>query len=214
MTARLAAGPLALLAALAIVVAACGSGTATQAPVTAGPTQPAATQPAATTTTTQGPAATGAEPSFDLSSFHGDTDLESLFPKEIDGKPLIVLSMTGDQFMGQGSSPELDAALSALGKSTSDLSVAFGGVSNVTIVAFKISGVPGSAILNALFTAYQNQSGTITDMTISGKSVKKVVPADATEGTSYIYAVQDVVFAVGGDGITDAQLNEAFSKLP
>lgn len=215
MTARSAARPLAALAVLAIVVAACGGGTATQGPGTQGaPTQAPATQPPATTAATEGPVATGAEPSLDLSSFHGDTDLESLFPKEIGGQPLVVLSMTGDQFMGQGASPELDAALGTLGKSSSDLSVAFGGGTSVTIVAFKIAGVPGSAILNALFQAYQSQSGTITDQTISGKSVKKVVPADATEGTSYIYAVQDVVFAVGGDGITDAQLSEAFSKLP
>lgn len=218
MTARSAARPLAALAALAIIVAACGTGTGTQAPATGAATQAPATQAPATTTPTEGAAASGALPSFDLSSFHADQKLEDLFPKEIGGETLTVLSMSGDAFMGEGASPELDAALSALGKSASDLSVAFGGTSGgsstITIIAFKVAGVPGSTIFTALFNAYQQiNDATITDVTISGKSVKKTVPTDDS-GTSYLYTAQDVVFAVGGDGITDAQLSEIFSKLP
>ncbi len=208
MTKRMLALPLAALTSLAILVAACGPGAATQAP--------GATQGAAATqgpVATQRPAATGGgEPSLDLSSFHGDVKLEDMFPKEIGGTALVVLSMTGDQFMGQGDSPELDAALAALGKSSSDLSVAFGGAGGITIVAFRIQGVSGSSLLTALFTAYaQDEGTTVTDVTIAGKAAKKIVAPDET---TYVYAAQDAVFGVGGEAITDAQLTEAFTKLP
>lgn len=214
MTARITARPLAALAALAIVVAACGNGAATSAPATQGApaTQAPATQaPVAT----QGAVATDGLPSFALPSFHSDQDLEDLFPDEIGGVDITVLSMTGDQFLGQGTSPELDAALSALGKSASDLSVAFGGAGTITIIAFKIAGVPASSIETALFQAYQQQTeATISDATFSGKSVKKITPTDTSEDISYLYGVQDVIFAVGGMDVTDAQLTEVFSKLP
>ena len=206
MTTRLAAAPLAALAALAILVAACGSGTAT-APATQGP----ATQAPAT----QGPAGTDAgQPSFDTSSFHADQKLEDLFPKEVGGEKVTVLSVSGEDFMGLGAAPELEAMLTAIHKSASDMSVAYGGAAGVTIIGFKVAGVSGDKTFSALFDAYKqiNQS-TITTVTISGKSVKKVVPTDGS-GTSYVYAAQDVVFAVGGDAITDAQLKEVFSKLP
>lgn len=211
MTTRMLALPLAALTSLAILVAACGSGAATQAP---GATQGAATQAQATQAApTQGAVATGAAgPSLDLSSFHADVKLEDMFPKEVGGTAVVVLSMTGDQFMGQGASPELDAALAALGKSSSDLSVAFGGAGAITIVAFRIQGVSGSSLLTALFTAYAQDAGTtVTDVTIAGKAAKKIVAPDET---TYVYAAQDAVFGVGGEAITDAQLTEAFTKLP
>lgn len=214
MTARITARPLAALAALAIVVAACGNGGATTAPATqAAPvTQAPATQaPVAT----QGAVATDALPSFALPSFHSDQDLEGLFPDQIGGVDLTVLSLTGDEFMAMGSSPELDAALGTLGKSPSDMSVAFGGAGSITIIAFKIAGIPAATIETALFQAYQQETGsTIADATFSGKSVKKITPTATTEDVSYLYGVQDVIFAVGGTDVTDAQLAEVFSKLP
>lgn len=206
MTARIAAQPLAALAALAILVAACGSGTATTAPAT----QASATQPA-----TQGPAATDAgQPSFDTSSFHADQKLEALFPDSLGGEKMSVLSVSGEEFMGLGAAPELEAMLIALNKTASDMSVAYGGAAGVTIIGFKVAGVSGDKTFSALFDAYkQVNESTITNVTISGKAVKKVVPTDGSD-TSYVYAAQDVVFAVGGETITDALLNEAFSKLP
>ena len=211
MHARITARPLAALATLALAIAACGNGAATTAPVTQAPvTQAPATQPGAT----QGAVATGGIPSFALPSFHSDQQLEDLFPDQIGGVDVTVLSMTGDQFMVGGASPELDAALGKLGKSASDLSVAFGSAGTVTIIAFKVAGVPGSSIFTALFDAYkQANDATITDVTIAGKAAKKAVPTDDS-GTSYLYTAQDIVFAVGGDPISDAQLNEVFSKLP
>src|SRR5262249_35522814 len=120
-----------------------------------------------------------------------------------------------DQFLGQGSSsPELSAALGALGKTPADLSVAFAGSASITIVAFRVKGVPA----DALFTAFKNaQTGEFTTSSVSygGKSVTKIVPADTS--TAFIYVKDDTMFVVGSSGDTtpsDALLNEAFQKLP
>jgi hypothetical protein len=211
MTSRTARS-LTLVAGLAIVVAACGGSSGASGPATQGPaTQAPTTQAPAT----RGPAATGGLQSIDTSSFHADQDLEALMPKDIGGEPVTVLSMTGDAFLIQGSSPEFEAALAALGKTAADLSVAFGGNTKITIIAFQVDGAPADQILNALFTAYQQSTqATVTDVTISGKAVKKITPASTAESLSYIYAVRDVVFSVGGTALTEALLNETFQKLP
>jgi hypothetical protein len=209
MTARITALPLAALASIAILAAACGGGTATTAP---GSTGGPATQSAAT----QGPASTdGAEFSFDTSSFHADVQLESLFPKQIGGEDLTVLSMAGPDFLDGGAAPALEAALESLGKQASDVSVAFGG-GPITIIAFKVNGVSGASILSAVFAAYTENDSTVTDANMGGKSVKKLTPPEgSSEDPTYVYAAQNVVFSVGGDSdTTDALLNEVFSKLP
>lgn len=210
MSARTIRRALPVLATLAFAVVACGGPAATATPGTTepgGPTAPVITAPPAT------PGGTGSDlPTFALPSFQSDAELEELFPDELGGEPLTVLSMSGGEFMGSGGSPELDAALGALGKSASDLSVAFGGTGSTAIIAFQVDGVPGGQILDALFDAFEQETkATITDASFAGKSVKKVI----TDGeTSYIYTAQDVVFIVGGESVTDAQLTEALSKLP
>lgn len=211
---------LGLLAGGALLIAACGGNAASTAPTGAGATTPPSTTPAATTAATQAAptdvaGASNALPSFDLSSFHGDQDLESLIPKTIGGEPLTVLSMTGDQFLGEGTaSPELAGALNALGKKSSDLSVAFAGSSKITVVAFRVKGVPA----DALFGAFKNaQTGEYTSESVSfgGKSVTKITPNDGS--VAYIYVKDDAMFVVGASGETEPSsdlLNEAFQKLP
>lgn len=141
--------------------------------------------------------------------------LEDLFPDQIGGEDLTVLSMSGSDFMGEGASPEFEAMLAALNKQPADLSVAFGGVGMITIIAFQIDGVPASAIRDALFQAVQAENeATSSNVTIGGKSVTKFTPADSSEDPTYIYVARDVIFAVAGSDITNAQLNEVFSKLP
>jgi hypothetical protein len=213
MTPRTAVGALGLLAA-AFVAAACGGGTNP----TAAPTQAAiATLPAATPTAVPGPTEQPL-PSFVLPSIHGNVDLEKLIPTTIGGEPIVTLSMTGQDFVGSGSDTELDAVLTALNKQPSDLSVAFGGNSQVQIVAFQINGVPGSQILQAFYNASKSTlDATLSDTTIAGKPAKKLTPTDTTQFPSYIYAKNDVVFSIAGPGdaaLTDAVLTEAFQKLP
>jgi hypothetical protein len=199
MTARTIARPLALLAGVAILVAACGGGAASQAPATQAPA-------------TQGPAATGGVlGSFAIPSFHGDVDLENMLPSEIAGEAIERQSMTGEQFLGGGGSDEVTGILSGLSKTPSDLSVAFGGNAKISMIAFKIDGVPGGTILEAFKNA-STGGATMTDVSLGGKSVKKIT--DENGDDSYGYGKDDVVFVVSGDDLTDALLNEAFSKLP
>src|SRR5438552_2883285 len=56
-----------------------------------------------------------------------------------------------------------------------------------------------------------NPGTTVSDASMSGKSVKKVVDPSETKPT-YVYAHGDVMFFVQAD--SDALLNEVFSKLP
>jgi hypothetical protein len=203
MTARNAARSIALLGASAILIAACGGSSASPSPTTAATQAPAPTQ---------GPASTDAGFSFALPSFQGDADLEAMLPKEIGGETLTVISMTGDEFLGDGTiSPEISDALDALGKTTSDLSVAFGGTSTIQVVAFRVKGADAGALFNA-FKAAQTDEYTTENVTLGGKNVVKVTPS--TGDVSYIYTKGDTMFVLGGTDVTDAILNEAFSKLP
>ena len=211
MTARTLGRTAALLVAGSLLIAACDSGAASNAPITPVPITPAPI--------TQAPAETSQPDfSFVIPSFHSDVDLESLVPKQIGGETVIVQSMTGEEFLGGGSSEEMTAALASLGKQPSDMTVAFGfttgDTASVSIIAIRVKGVTGSALYQAIVDAYKSSGGTtVTDASFGGKSVKKSVPADGS-GTSYIYSHDDVLFAVGGETVTDAILNEVFSKLP
>jgi hypothetical protein len=208
-----------MLAAGALLVAACGGNAATPAPSAAATTGPATAAPATQAAPTEVPGATDAFPSFAVPSIHGDTDLESLVPKQLGGETLIVLSMTGDQFLGQGSaSPELADALKALGKTTSDLSVAFGGTSAISVIAFRVKGVPADALFNA-FKAAQTDQFTSESVSYGGKTETKITPSAGDNGIAFIYVKDDTMFVIGSAATSapvpsDALLNEAFSKLP
>jgi hypothetical protein len=212
---RSLARPLTLLAGIVLVLAACSSGTATTAPTQAAAT-PTTVPPTEPPTSQAAPASGG--PSFALPSFTADKDLESLFPKQINGKDLQVISVSGSDFLTAGSAPELQQVLTQLGKQPSDLSVAFGGTEEVSVIAYRIKGVPAAQSFGALLQAYGKEiDATVSDASFGGKSVKKAVPKDTTEDTTYIYTSNDVVFVVGpggADAISDALLNETFSKLP
>jgi hypothetical protein len=208
MTVRTTARAIAMLGASALLFAACG-GSNTGAPASgAASAAPATEAPAATSN----PAPTDAGFSFALPSFIGDQELEAMLPKEIGGEALTVVSMTGDEFLGDGSiSPEISDALDALGKTTSDLSVAFGGTSTVQVVAFRVKGAPADALFDAFKTA-QTDEYTSATVSLGGKQVTKITPTDGD--VAYIYTKDDTMFVVGGADATDAVLNEAFSKLP
>ena len=207
MTARRSATGLATLMGATLLIAACGpAANATTAPT---PTTPAATQAAGS----EAPGSDGLPGfSFALPSFTSDAELEAKFPKELGGEPIQVLSMNGANFLGSGmSGDEIGPILQQLGKSPSDLSVAVGGTMNISVIAFRIKGVPADQFLNA-YTSAAPEGAAISDASFGGKAVKKVV-ATGQEGV-YLYLKDDVIWTVGGSGVTDALLNEAFSKLP
>jgi len=210
MTARRAGTTLALLAGTALLVGACGGAAATSGSTTVPATQAPPSQ-AAPSEVASSQGLPGF--SFALPSFTADTELEAMFPTEIGGQTLQVLSMTGTDFLGSGGAGnEIGPILTALNKSPSDLSVAFGGTPAIAVIAFRIKGVPADQFLNA-YTQQAPQGASITDASFGGKSVKKVVTADTPTAT-YLYLKNDVIWTVSGSALTDALLTEAFSKLP
>jgi hypothetical protein len=204
----------AALLSAALVLAACGGATASTAPAaTQAPSLAAAVVTAAPPTATLAPTEL-AIPSFVLPSLHGNVSLEQLIPTEIGGEAVDTQSMTGKDYVGLSSGKEVLAMLSRLGKQPSDLSVAIGTNTQVAIIALQVKGVPGSQLVSAMLSgSSQYANATITTSTFGGKQVKYVQPADDSD-PNYVYTKDDVVFIVGGSGLTDAVVNEAFSKLP
>jgi hypothetical protein len=204
---RLTARAGALLAGT-LVLAACGGGAATTAPTTAA----AATQAPAMTL----PPLPSGLGSFAIPSFNQDRELEGLLPDTLGGAPVTKLSMTGDTMLAAGGSPELAAVLQQFNKAPSDLSVAIGGTTSGTgvgLFAYRIKGVDANQFFQTFLTAAQAEDPgmTVTDMTLAGKAVKKVVTSDET---LYLYASGDVLFAVGGENAPEALLTEALAALP
>lgn len=197
---------LALLIGVALLATACGSGAATTGPG-------AATQPPVTEAPNQS-APTVPGFSFTMPSFGADVELEAMFPDEIGGEKLTVLSMTGATFLGSGTSGnEIGPVLTQLGKTPDDLTVAFAGTMQVTLIAFRIKGVPAEQFLGAYTASQGAQGASITDASFGGKSVKKIVSPGAP--AVYLYLNGDVTWTIGGPAaVTDALLNEVFSQLP
>jgi hypothetical protein len=206
LTARNKASVLALLIGASLVAGACGS---------------AATAPTPTTEAlTQAPP-TAAPPSiglpgfsFTLPSFTPDAELEALFPDAIGGETLKVTSMAGTQFLAMPTAgKDLGEALTQLGKTPADLSVAFAGTMQVIVFAFRIKGVPA----DQFFAAYSASvaGGGLTDASYGGKAVKKVVTTG--QPAVYLYLNGEILWTIASSGTaapTDALLNEVFSKLP
>lgn len=193
----------------AVAVGACGSsGGATAAPTPSAvpPTVPPSAAPLPTE---------AALPTFAVPSFVGDEELEAMFPADIAGESLTVVSISGSELPQTGGFQQLIDVLDALHKTPADLSVAFTGTSKVTIQAFRVKGVPATKILPEIVAVYQQGTGaTSSQATFAGKSVTKFTPTSGSDPAVYIYLAGDTVFTVGGADVTDAVLAEVFSKLP
>jgi hypothetical protein len=151
--------------------------------------------------------------SFALPSFEADPELEAMFPDAIGGEDVKVSSLTGSSFMSGASGTAFAPVLQALDAKAADLSVAFGGTRQVTVIAFELRGVSAEQFFAAYAsTATSAQGASISDATFGGKAVKKVVPVGGD--TVYLYLHGEVMWTVGGTAATDALLTETFSKLP
>ena len=195
-----------------IAVAACGpTGVATTPPGSPAVPTTSATEAAAS----QAPTATQQGlPSFALPSFVGDQELEAMFPDDVAGQKVTVISMNGSEFLASGGGAELQAVLDSLGKQPADLSVAFGSAGTIAIIAFRVKGVPAAQILPALVAAYQQElDASTSQVTFGGKSVTKFTSTTSADAT-YVHMAGDTVFTVAGKEIPDSVLNEVFSKLP
>lgn len=190
---------------LAMLVAACGGGSASSAP--ASPTA----SPEPTTTPTNVAPSAGAV-----------ADLEALIPAEIGGITLQKSSMSGDQFVNSGSSSqELQDFLGSLGVAVSDVAIAIGvGLSPETgeaaaMFAFRADGADTGRLVNGFKEAYDadNDRGLVWEpVSIGGKSAERTTNPQQPDQVIYLYAKDDILFFL--TTATEEQAAEALAALP
>ncbi|HUG46950.1 MAG TPA: hypothetical protein VMP67_00905 [Candidatus Limnocylindria bacterium] len=155
-----------------------------------------------------------------------DQALEDLFPVEIGGRPLDVRSATGesiyDLFPG-GDDEDLDDLLAEIGTSFDNVSTAialsFGPgatedeVIGISIIALRVRNVPSANVLSTFAAVVQRDEPdtVLGSATIAGKNLTTLAEPDDARNPTYLYAVGDVVFMVGG---TPELVTETFTKLP
>jgi hypothetical protein len=211
MTVRRLTPILAFLVAVLLVIGACDAGRPAITPTPA-PTADGASE------TDELPFPTFDLSSFDfgsfaLPSFSTDPDLEAMLPDQLGGTAVRKQSVSGATFLatGMAGAAALEALLEDLGKSADDLSVGFGTTTAVTIIAYRIDGIPAQQLFAGFEAALAAApSATLTDATVGGRNVKVVT--SPTE-TTYVYLGGDAVFIIGG-AVTPALLEEAVLQLP
>jgi hypothetical protein len=204
---------------LALIVAACGSSSASVAPTSA------ATEPAASVAVSEAPAeSTEAQASDDTggpeASFTagGAAALEAMLPDSAGGQTFTKTSFDGASIAGAAGlgfdAGELDPILKANGKSIQDVKMAIAAPANAgstttptVIIALQVNGLDASKL--AELAGVQAGAGQMTDATISGKPVKKF-GAGAFSGAAYVK--DDVLFEILF--ADDAALADILSKLP
>jgi hypothetical protein len=204
---------------LVTVLWGCGAA-ATPIPAASGAPAPASVAPAsnapsaaeASTAAASEAAASGAAPSFALPSLPSEAkDLEALLPDTICGDKATKVSMTGGSFLANAGA-EFTAALSALGKSPADVSVAVaGGASGCSAVAMRIAGADQNALQSAVLASVQKAGGTApTQSSLGGKTV--YVITDASGKKSYAYFKNDTIFIA--DTTSEADAGTIIQGLP
>jgi hypothetical protein len=142
-------------------------------------------------------------PSFALPS--GAKDLEALLPDTMCGADATKFSMGGAEFAAAGSTPEFESALSALGKSASDVSfaAAAGGATGCTAGIFRVNGVDAGRFSQVYLDAAGESAGNpYTQTTVNGKSVYSVTTGAGS--TQYVYFNGDAVLFVQANTADDA----------
>ena len=215
--------PLAALAALAIMVAACG-GSATAAPSAAAPSAAASVapsvEPSPSPEASGSPAASaaadasGALPSIGLPSFNADKDLEALLPTTFGGATLQKFSMKGAQFLGSSPDPTFKQAIAALGLTAADVSVAIAAdptsKMDISFAAIRFAGADSGKLLQVFQAASTASGSAVSTVNVGGKDVIKT--QDKSGSVSYFYVRNDVVLGVTAK--TDAAAAPALQVLP
>ncbi len=193
---------LAIAAAIAGAVAACGGVASTTPPATTAPASagPAATLPGASF---------GPGFSFELPSV--DKELEGFLPDEIGGEAFTKSSVGGEAFLQGTGEEEFQQVLTALGKTPADLTAALAGNSKAFLIAFRVKGVPAGQFLDSFVAAASGEGAELTDITLGGKQAKKFIDADGS--TMYIYLTGDTIVTVSPISQDQAVLDEIFQKL-
>ncbi len=214
-------GPLAASAAIAVLVVACGGSatpapTATPAPAAAASVAPSVSpspEPSAAPSQSAVAAASGALPSFALPN--QDAGLAALLPSTFGGATFQKISMKGEQFLGQSSNADFSKAMSDLGLTAADVSVAVAadmtGKSGVTFIAIRFAGADSGKLSQVFQAATQASGDVVSSVNLAGKDVIK---AKSTNGDlSYFYVKNDTIFGVSGPK-DDATAGAALAVLP
>lgn len=204
-----------LVALLALVTVACGSEQTT-------PTGSPDTTPAPTVEATESPAESPAETSEATDDGEGTSEpneLAEVVPTEVDGIEIEYEFATGADFEdGDEMDPEARDFLEQVGGDVDRMSSALGlGLDAeagrfVTIIVFRIPGADEQALLDQFeATLTDDEAGLeFTTATVEGKEV--LTATSAEQGTLYLYAQNDTLFAIGG---TTPELGEAaLSQIP
>jgi len=193
--------------------------------------------PRGSPTATATPAASEALATEDPGALHAFPDLEARLPRAVAGTELDTTSVSGAVIQPAGTEGPTDTsgptetaapgetdseapgepvpalfttALHALGRTSADLEVAFarprGGDADIVITAYRLPGVSGADLLAKL--GPEDVDGGIEPATIAGKDVLALLEIEAT---SYAYALDDVVYVVGG---SPGLIRAAIEALP
>lgn len=214
--------PFVVSASLVVLVAACG-GSATAAPSAAAPSIAASVAPSvepspsptasAAAAASAEPAASGALPSIGLPN--QDTNLEAVLPSTFNGVTLQKFSMKGAQFLGQDPTSDFNKAVTALGLTTADVSVAIAAdptaKMDVTFVAIRFAGADSGKLLQVFQAAAQASGSLLSSANVGGKDVIKTKDTSGTS-FSYFYVRNDVVLGVTAKD--DASAAPALQLLP
>jgi hypothetical protein len=201
--------PLAALAVLSIMVGACG-GSATAAPSAAAPSAapsvPPSPEASASPAASAAADASGALPSIGIP--HQDPALEALLPTTFGGVTLQKLSVKGAQLLGQD--PTFQKAVTDLGLTAADVSLASAEGAAVQFVAIRFAGADSGKLLQVFQAASQQQGGVVTSVNVGGKDVIKT--QDKSGNLSYFYVRNDVVLGVSAK--SDAEAAPALQVFP
>lgn len=210
---------------LALMVAACSSGPSSSPSASATP--PQSTAP--TTAATESAAATESEvavPSIDLPN--SAPELLALLPDKVGdvaSLPQAELSMNGKDFLetdGDSGNQEFVDFLNRLNASPDDVSVASktyadiagGSEAGAAIFASRVAGADSNQLLSEMQTAMAEDEDSVDWQAdnVGGKSVQVASTDQMADGKTYLYVVNDIVFAVVA---SDEQLAaDALSHLP
>jgi hypothetical protein len=226
------AGAIPLLA--VSLLAACGGSGAAQvaAPTTATPT---ASAPASQTPVDSGPptgspvpggssspAAASDSPAPSVDS-HAVPELEALLPAKVGDVELERLSLSGADFYALGTADtqsQLNAMLTALGKTVADLSVADAGDPSgrtvLEIGAFRVAGAKPAQLLSEWVSSNQASNPgniAVSNETVDGRRLTKLVDRSRDVGaTTRAYVKGDTIFLIGADD--PALVSAALAQLP
>lgn len=201
---------IAALAALVIILAACGP------TASSGSAEPSSQASIAESPASQAPAETPA-------NGNGGSELDAILPHEVDGIAIEYNFDSGAAAMGsEAVPPESQAIFDRLGADVNDVSTAFAIAVDpssadpanpriITIVAFRVAGADEGQLRQEFRASMEQEGNVFTEANVGGKNVLAYRPEGA-QADSYLYVKSDIVFLAGAYPVELAV--EVLSALP